>query len=175
MKTIVEALQDLYVAMGGELKDVSGLSLNPDVIESIATLVQSGAMNDLPAVTVADDGDILTVVNGAWSKADPPTGESNIVYVPINVDRSGGDPVVSCEVSVDTILSYFNAGKIVYLKEVYSAESGNYMLYRPTDIEPGDKVIQWFVIEYSPLLIGNISVNGSTWEYSGYALQQAQS
>ena len=27
----------------------------------------------LPAVTAADDGDILTVVSGAWSKADPPT------------------------------------------------------------------------------------------------------
>lgn len=68
MKTIVEALQELYVAMGGEQSDVSGFSLNPDVIEQIAALVQSGATKELPAVTASDNNKVLAVVNGAWNK-----------------------------------------------------------------------------------------------------------
>lgn len=42
MKTIVEALKDLYVAMGGESSDVAELSLNPDVIEKIAEVAEGG-------------------------------------------------------------------------------------------------------------------------------------
>lgn len=75
MKTIVEALQDLYVALGGKKADVSGLKLNPDVIEQIAALVNEGALNELPAVTIADAGDVLTVDNsGKWGKAAPSGG-----------------------------------------------------------------------------------------------------
>lgn len=95
MKTILEALKDLYVALGGSSSDVSGLSLNPDVIEKMATLVTSGALKELPALTgnagkvlkvsegatgvewgselpsvsADDNGDVLTVVEGVWSKA----------------------------------------------------------------------------------------------------------
>ena len=75
MKTIVEALQDLYVALGGKKADVSGLKLNPDVIEQIAALVNEGALNELPAVTEADAGDVLTVDNsGKWGAAAPSGG-----------------------------------------------------------------------------------------------------
>lgn len=104
MKTIVEALKDLYVALGGSSSDVSGLSLNPDVIEKMATLVTSGALKELPsltgnagkvlkvasgasgvewadekkelpAVSAEDNGDVLTVVEGAWAKAAPSGGD----------------------------------------------------------------------------------------------------
>ena len=75
MKTIVEALQDLYVALGGKKADVSGLKLNPDVIEQIAALVNAGALNELPAVTSEDAGDVLTVDNsGKWGAAAPSGG-----------------------------------------------------------------------------------------------------
>ena len=79
MKTIVEALQDLYVALGGKKTDVSGLKLNPDVIEQIAALVNEGALNELPAVTIEDAGDVLTVDNsGKWGKAAPSGGGSSL-------------------------------------------------------------------------------------------------
>ena len=75
MKTIVEALQDLYVALGGKKADVSGLNLNPDVIEQIAALVNEGALNELPAVTIDDAGDVLTVnASGEWEAAAPSGG-----------------------------------------------------------------------------------------------------
>lgn len=82
MKTIIEALQDLYAALGGKSSDVSGLALNSDVIEQIAALVNEGALNELPAVTPEDAGDVLTVDNsGKWGKAAPSGG-------------GGGEPVV---------------------------------------------------------------------------------
>lgn len=69
MKTIVKALQDLYVAMGGTASDVENLSVTPDMIEAIAEVYEDKG-DTLPKVTSADNGDVLTVVNGAWDKAD---------------------------------------------------------------------------------------------------------
>ena len=79
MITTVEALKGLYVALGGELTDtydsiangiaVSDYVLIPDVIQAITQKVPSGSGASLPAVTAADNGDVLTVVDGAWAKA----------------------------------------------------------------------------------------------------------
>ena len=87
MKTIVEALKDLYVAMGGDDSAVADFSLNPDVIEQIASLVQSGATKELPAVSSTDNGNVLTVVEGAWAKAA----------------ASGGLPAVTSEDNGDVL------------------------------------------------------------------------
>lgn len=77
--TTVEALKGLYVALGGQLTDthegvaggvaVSDYVLIPDVIQAITQKVPSGSGASLPAVTAADNGDVLTVVDGAWAKA----------------------------------------------------------------------------------------------------------
>lgn len=40
-----------------------------------------GGGSDLPAVTAADNGDVLTVVNGAWGKAAPSGGGVLVVNV----------------------------------------------------------------------------------------------
>lgn len=79
MKTTVEALKALYVALGGQLTDtyediaggvaVSEYVLIPDVIEAISQVV-TGA--ELPTVSADDNGDVLTVVNGKWAKANAP-------------------------------------------------------------------------------------------------------
>ena len=62
----VEALKALYVALGGAAEDVENLTLNAEVIAAIATL--AGATGgQLPAVTDADDGKVLTVVDGKWA------------------------------------------------------------------------------------------------------------
>ena len=61
----VEALKALYVALGGAEADVENLTLNAEVIAAIATLAAaSGGV--LPEVTDADDGKVLTVVDGKW-------------------------------------------------------------------------------------------------------------
>lgn len=80
MSTTVDALKGLYVALGGQLTDtysdiaggiaVSNYVLIPDCIQAIAQKVPTGSGASLPAVTAADNGDVLTVVDGAWAKAE---------------------------------------------------------------------------------------------------------
>lgn len=77
MDTTITALQALYVAMGGNLSDVQNIVLIPNMINAIATLVSSGATNELPKVTSSDNGNVLTVVSGKWAKAALPSENSN--------------------------------------------------------------------------------------------------
>ena len=62
----VEALQALYVAFGGDIADVADLSTNAEVINALAALAAASG-GSLPAVTDADDGKVLTVVDGKWA------------------------------------------------------------------------------------------------------------
>ena len=70
--TVVDALKNLYVALGGTASDVANISTNADMINAIATVAASAGI-ELPAVTSSDNGDVLTVVSGKWAKADVPT------------------------------------------------------------------------------------------------------
>lgn len=63
----VEALKALYVAMGGAEEDVANLTLNSEVIAALANVAAAVAANVLPEVTDADDGKVLTVVDGKWA------------------------------------------------------------------------------------------------------------
>lgn len=75
----INALKALYVALGGNLTNtytdiadgiaVADYVLLADVISAIAKIAGSSS-GSLPAVTSADNGDLLAVVNGAWAKAD---------------------------------------------------------------------------------------------------------
>lgn len=69
MKTVVDALKDLHVAFGGQAADVADCVTVVEVIEKMTAVVGGGS---LPAVTAADNGKVLTVVEGAWAKADAP-------------------------------------------------------------------------------------------------------
>ena len=62
----VEALKALYVAMGGAAEDVENLTLNAEVIAALANVVSTVVAGILPEVTDADDGKVLTVVDGKW-------------------------------------------------------------------------------------------------------------
>lgn len=64
--TNVEALKDYYVKIGGSAADVENITTISDMIEAITAL--SGG-SSLPEVTAEDNGDVLTVVDGAWAKA----------------------------------------------------------------------------------------------------------
>lgn len=69
--TNVEALKELYVALGGDAADVAGITENAQMILAIAKIAHGGGGGDLPEVTAADNGKALTVVNGEWAVAFP--------------------------------------------------------------------------------------------------------
>lgn len=85
MNNTIQSLQALYVVLDGELTDtyediangipVSDYTVIPDAIMAITKKATSGGGSgaSLPDVTVADNGKLLTVVEGAWNKADAPT------------------------------------------------------------------------------------------------------
>ncbi len=73
----VDALKALYVALGGNENNFVATT-NPEAINQIATLVSSlggipAANKLLPDVTATDNGDVLTVVDGAWTTANVPS------------------------------------------------------------------------------------------------------
>lgn len=71
----------VYIAVGGTIDLTSEANKNVSFTnEQIRALggdfnfvPAEEAKSALPAVSVADNGDVLTVVNGAWSKSDPPS------------------------------------------------------------------------------------------------------
>lgn len=82
MNTTVQALQALYVKLGGSLTDtyddiangatVADYATIPDMVDAIAEATESGGGSSLPSVSATDNGNVLTVVDGAWSKAPVP-------------------------------------------------------------------------------------------------------
>lgn len=66
MDNTLDALRNLYVALGGDADDVADLVIIPDLINAIATHVASGGAAELPAVTAADNGKVLKVADGKW-------------------------------------------------------------------------------------------------------------
>lgn len=73
MDRTVDALKNLYAALGGDADDVTGFAVIPDMIDAIAILVSGGALKELPTVSALDNGDILTVSSGKWAKGSIPT------------------------------------------------------------------------------------------------------
>lgn len=66
--TTVTELKELYVKLGGKLSDVKDITTDAEMIDFIA---KTNLGVELPEVTSDDNGDVLTVVEGAWTKAQP--------------------------------------------------------------------------------------------------------
>lgn len=67
MDNTITALQALYVALGGDADDVANITIIPDMINAIAAHISAGGAAELPAVTAADNGKVLKVVDGEWA------------------------------------------------------------------------------------------------------------
>ena len=70
--TILNALKGLYAKLGGQ-KSPDNIQTIGEALEDITVVAVNGS-DALPAVTAADNGDVLTVVEGAWAKAVPSGG-----------------------------------------------------------------------------------------------------
>ena len=67
MDTTVDALKNLYVALGGDADDVADVTFIPDMINAIATVAPTAIAAVLPAVTAEDNGSVLKVADGKWA------------------------------------------------------------------------------------------------------------
>lgn len=96
--TTVSELKTMYVKLGGNLADVENIQTDAEMIDKIEDIMGSKILPDaseaedgdvltvddgawaigeipkeLPTVTSDDNGDVLTVVEGEWAKASVPT------------------------------------------------------------------------------------------------------
>lgn len=88
MNTTVQALRSLYLKLGGSLTDTytdiaNGIAVVdyatiPDMVDAV-TKKAGGGGTSLPSVSSSDNGDVLTVVNGAWAKSAPASSEAMLV------------------------------------------------------------------------------------------------
>lgn len=81
-----------------------------------------GGGSSLPAVTSEDNGDVLTVVNGAWDKAAPSGG-----VMIIHIDMGTGVTDKTWQQVHDALA----AGVLVYLPYAYTVESSEYTIAMP--------------------------------------------
>lgn len=72
--TTIDALKNLYVELGGNLEDVENINVIPKMIDALSEI--AGSTIELPGVTAEDNGDVLTVVDGKWAKAEAGGGAS---------------------------------------------------------------------------------------------------
>ena len=67
MDNTIDALRNLYVALGGDADDVADLVIIPDLINAIASIVQTAIASALPEVDADDNGKVLKVADGKWA------------------------------------------------------------------------------------------------------------
>ena len=79
--TNVEALKNLVNALSGTPNG----NTNAELIDKIASLIKDGALVELPETTVSDNGMVLEVEQGKWTKKRP---DKFPFIIPINFDPS---------------------------------------------------------------------------------------
>lgn len=68
----VEALKEVYVALGGDDDDFTATT-NDEAIAMIATVIPSALGDKLPTVTSTENGKVLKVIDGAWGVGNDAT------------------------------------------------------------------------------------------------------
>lgn len=92
MATINEALKNLFVGLGGDPTELADNQTASDYIDDLESAIKACAAEAsediLPAVTSDDNGKILAVVDGVWTKvtitavADTTSGAVTITLTP---------------------------------------------------------------------------------------------
>lgn len=121
--TTIEALFDLYEALGGDVDEISTLETIPELLEEISEV--AGSTIELPGVTASDNGDVLTVVDGKWAKAEASTP----AYTSTNFSKAGLSGKVVTYGKVSTIEIATFSGTITSTSESLGFSVPNNLLY----------------------------------------------
>lgn len=150
MDTTVQALQALYVKLGGSLTDtydniadgatVADYATIPDMVDAIAQI--SKAENLINSVSNDDNGKVLTVVDGAAEFAEPGTNTFIVTYTR---ERQAN---ISCDKTASEIYAAYESGKtitaqlegtmiIMHLFTIFSISGQNVIVFSSFG-EPGE-------------------------------------
>lgn len=126
-----------------------------EVEDRLAALEEGGG---LPEVTATDNGDVLTVVNGAWGKATPSGGGGNVAIIEGTLDQQAGTATASYQEIGDAI----SAGKLPVLK-IGAAPYTNYYVYQSRYANDGDWLYLFtgFMIQNNATTLYLMSVDSS--------------
>ena len=133
------------------------------MIKNLNDIYEAGA--SLPEVTAEDNGDVLTVVEGAWAKAE--AGGGVIIY---EGTLSGNTFTLSNNKNAYDILNDIKAGKIVKIKDTTTTFYYDLIKY------DGDRSFQFSCIVnldkvyYRTLIFNYVSVQTKTGDYYNIAL-----
>lgn len=111
-KTTVDELKAFYVKLGGNIADVANVQTDAEMIEKCKDIYEAGA--SLPEVTAEDNGEVLTVVDGAWSKAAAPDAGGVVWF---NGTISGSTFTLGDSKHLSDIKAALNAGKVVMIND----------------------------------------------------------
>lgn len=99
-KSINKALTDLFLGLGGNSSALEDNKSVSDYISDLESAIKAYAASaaaeaaELPAVEVANDGQVLAVVNGIWTLceisavADTTSGEVTFTFTPVDDDNT---------------------------------------------------------------------------------------
>lgn len=111
--TNVEALKNLVNALSGTPNG----NTNAELIDKIASLIKDGALVELPETTVSDNGMVLEVEQGKWTKKRP---DKFPFIIPINFDPSSplsGTVAFDSDKSADAMTA-LRAGRPICVQQV---------------------------------------------------------
>lgn len=122
----------------------------------IANALKTQAM--LPAVTNTDNGNVLTVVAGAWAKASLPAETKEIVYVEFTYDETA--TAWGADKTLANISTAFSAGKAVI-----GYESAGGEIYQLDSIGESAAVFVKYAIAENVLTQKKFTVGAETVTY----------
>lgn len=159
---IVSEMKKKIAERGGTVPDIQGIS---EAFKSYDTAIgEGGGGSALPEVTSADNGDVLTVVEGEWAKAAPSCGDVFIVHKVYDeiIDNARLDKTWT---EIDDALA---SGKAVTVLE-YEKDAEENLSYGHSSpvldvyTEDGIYVVRYFYFVYNPDL--NVPTSIITHEY----------
>lgn len=134
--TTVEALKDLYVALGGELADVQDMSTNVAVLNAISAKYSGASDAVLNPEAVANIAAVADQIGGGGGESDFSTAQVTIVNPPILVklpvlvnDTETNMTGIACEYALkedeNTITVALYKGHCYYIRTNVQDVSGN--------------------------------------------------
>lgn len=106
--TVTDALTKIFLALGGDTQKLQDDHNLTDYLDDLGDALVKAVKAELPAVTSADNGKFLSVVNGAWNKADVPSGGEEFL---ITVTYDEDDQDYKMDKTGEEIIAAFMSGK----------------------------------------------------------------